>query len=84
MLLLKRLRLALRERSQRGVLELQRRVMKVEVMLLLLLLLCLERRRCLGEYVGHLTVERSVLRKVRRAPLSQELLRRCLLMLVLG
>jgi hypothetical protein len=67
MLFLERLRLALRERSQRGLVELQRRVTEVEVMLLLLLLLlplpllCLEQRGRLGEYVGHLTAEDRVL-----------------------
>jgi hypothetical protein len=55
------------------MLERHRRVTKVVVLLLLLLLLlllCLERGCCLGEYVGHLTVEGRVLKNGRRVPLS--------------
>ena len=64
MLFLKRLHLALL-----GVVELRRWVMSIEVVMLLLLLRWLERRRCLGEYIGHLILEDRMLMNGRRAEL---------------
>jgi len=82
MLLLERLRLPLREKPFGGLAELQRRVAKVVMMMLLLLRL--NRRRCLREYVAHHLIGDKVLRKGRRTVLLYEMLRRCLLMLVLS